>query len=323
MMKYANLIFVSLFSLFSTVSSAQAYPERAIRFIVPFNPGGGQDILIRHVTPKVGDILGQQIVVENRPGAAGTLGALAVANAKPDGYTIGLGSSSTHAANVSQIAGLSYDPVTDFEPVALLAEFISPLVVTASLPVNSVEELIQLLKAHPGKYNYASAGQGSPTRFKAILFNQIAGVDTIEIPYSGSAPALVDLVAGRVALMFDGIAATAPLVKAKKLKILAISAPQRLPEYPDVPTLDESGVKGINANAWAAVFAPAGTPQPIVEKLNAAFNQAINDPAIRTKLTELGYQPYGNAAPPALRAFVTSEISEWARLSKLAGIAAK
>lgn len=322
-MKIIRHAILSSFMMMSIVFSAQAYPERAIRFIVPFNPGGGQDILIRHITPKVSDILGQQLVVENRPGAAGTLGALAIANAKPDGYTIGLGSSSTHAANVSQIAGLSYNPVTDFEPVALLAEFISPLVVTASLPVNSVDELIQLLKANPGKYNYASAGQGSPTRFKAILFNQIAGVNTVEIPYSGSAPALVDLVAGRVALMFDGMAATAPLVKANKLKILAISSPQRLPEYPNIPTLDEQGIKGINANAWAAVFAPAGTPQPVVEKLNVAFNQAINDPAIRAKLTELGYQPYGNIAPSALRDFVKSEITEWAHLSKLAGIEAK
>ncbi|MCW2482228.1 Bug family tripartite tricarboxylate transporter substrate binding protein [Candidatus Symbiopectobacterium sp. NZEC135] len=322
-MNTVSRVILFLFLMFSAVFTAQAYPERPIRFIVPFNPGGGQDILIRHITPKVSDILGQQLVVENRPGAAGTLGALAVANAKPDGYTIGLGSSSTHAANVSQIAGLSYNPVTDFEPVALLAEFISPLVVTASLPVNSVDELIQLLKANPGKYNYASAGQGSPTRFKAILFNQIAGVNTVEIPYSGSAPALVDLVGGRVALLFDGMAATAPLVKANKLKILAISSPERLPEYPTIPTLDELGIKGINANAWAAVFAPAGTPQPVVEKLNLAFNQAINDPAIRAKLTELGYQPYGNIAPPALRDFVKSEIAEWARLSKLAGIEAK
>lgn len=299
---------------------AQSYPDRPIRIVVPFAAGGGQDILVRHVTPKLSVILGQQVIIDNRAGASGNIGTSLVAKAAPDGYTLGLGSNSTHAANHALFKGLDFDPIKGFDPIIVLAQTPLALVVNANVPARTVPELVAYVKANPGKVNYASAGVGSPTHLSGVLFNRVAGIDLVHVPFKSSAPALVDLVAGRVSLMFDTFPATTSFVKAGQLRQLAAVGLARSPSAPDLPTVSEAGFPGVETYFWSAIFAPAGTPQPILDKLNRAFSEALADREVATKLEELGYVLVKDSKPETARAFVAAEFKKWTELVRLADI---
>src|SRR5438552_13835540 len=244
-------------------ASAQTYPTRPIRLVVPFPAGGTTDILAREVGQRLSMTLGQPVVIDNRPGAAGNIGADLVAKSAPDGYTLLMGTVGTHAINASLYAKMPYDHVKDFAPIILVAGVPNVLVVNPSLPVNSVQELIAYAKANPGKLNFASSGPGTSIHLSGELFKVMAGVQMTHVPYKGSAPALQDLLGGQVQLMFDNLPPSLPHIKAGKLRALAVTSVARSPALPDVPTIAESGLPGFEASSWFGILVPAGTPSAI------------------------------------------------------------
>src|SRR6476659_8462693 len=259
---------------------APAWPNKPIKYIVPFAPGGTTDILARTISEKLSVALGQPVVVENKPGAGGGVGADFTAKAAPDGYTIMGGTISTHAINASLYNKLPYDPVKDFVAITLIARVPNMLVVNPSIPANNVKELIALMKANPSKYSFASSGNGTSQHLSGELFKTMAGVDMQHIPYKGSPPALQDVVGGQVAMTFDNITTAWPLSKAGKLKALAVTTAKRSPIAPDVPTLAEAGLAGYEIGSWQGVFAPAGTPVDVVKRLNTGIVQIITMRAV-------------------------------------------
>lgn len=310
-------------SLTGAGAAQAAYPDRPVRIVVPFSAGGGQDIFIRVIAAKVSEGLGQPLVIDNRPGASGNIGASTVAAAAPDGYTLLLGTAATHGMNQALFKSLDFDAVKSFEPVALIALVPLVLVTHPSVPAKSVPDLIAHLKANPGKYNYGSSGTGAPLHLAGELFKRAAGVDVVHVPYKGSAPAIADLLAGRTILQFDTFAATNQHVAAGTLNRLAVAAPTRSRSAPEVPTLVEQGVADVDAYSTSAVFAPAGTPPAIVERLNAVFRAAVSDPSLAGKLAEIGFDPVTGSTPASLKAHVEAEIAKWARIVADAGIQAE
>ena len=263
-MKRITALLVGLaFASLAGVSHAQAWPSKPIRWIVPFAPGGTTDILARTIAEKLTPALGKPVIVENNPGAGGSVGATQTAKAAPDGYTIMGGTISTHAINASLYKKLPYDPVMDFVPITLIARVPNLLVVNPEVPAKNVKELIALLKANPGKYTFASSGNGTSQHLSGELFKSMAGVDMQHIPYKGSPPALQDVVGGQVTMTFDNITTAWPLAKAGKLRPLAVTTAKRSPIAPDVPTLAESGLAGYEVGSWIGVFAPAGSPPDV------------------------------------------------------------
>jgi tripartite-type tricarboxylate transporter receptor subunit TctC len=299
-------------------AAAQAWPSKPIKWIVPFAPGGTTDILARTIGEKLALALGQPVVIENRPGARGGVGAELTAKSPPDGYTIIGGTISTHAINASLYQKLPYDPVKDFVAITLIARVPNMLVVTSSLPVKDVPELIALLKANPGKYSFASSGNGTSQHLSGELFKAQAGVDMQHIPYKGSPPALADVVGGQVAMTFDNITTAWPLAKGGKLKALAVTTAKRSSIAPEVPTLAEAGLPGYEIGSWQGVFAPAGTPPDIVRRLNAEIVKIINTPDVQKKLLDLGAEPVANSADE-FGAFVKNEVVKWADVVKKSG----
>jgi tripartite-type tricarboxylate transporter receptor subunit TctC len=297
---------------------AQAWPSKPIKYIVPFAPGGTTDILARTISEKLSVALGQPVVVENKPGAGGGLGADFTAKAAPDGYTIMGGTISTHAINASLYANLPYDPVKDFVAVTLIARVPNMLVINPNIPAKNVTELIALLKANPGKYTFASSGNGTSQHLSGELFKSMAGVDMQHIPYKGSPPALQDVVGGQVSMTFDNITTAWPLAKAGKLRALAVTTAKRSSVAPDVPTLAESGLSGFEVGSWQGVFAPAGTPPDIVKRLNAEIVKIINMPDVKEKLTALGAEPVGDT-PEQFAAYVKAEGVKWSDVVKKSG----
>jgi len=297
------------------------YPSRPIRMIVPFAAGGPTDIVGRVMGAKMSEILGQQIVVENRNGAGGNLGAEAVAKAPPDGYTILMATVSTNAINPGLYTHMSYDPVNGFAPVGRVGVTPTLLLVNPSaLPVNDVKSLIALLKANPGKYSYGSSGLGSILHLCGEEFKAKAGgLDVIHVPYKGSAPMDTDLMGGQIAWAFDATPTAMPLAKSGKLRALGAGMAKRLAAMPDLPTLQEQGLPGYECYTWNAFLAPAGTPQPVIEKLNAAVNKALADPAVSNALEKAGIDPTPGSTPQSTGEFVKAELAKWAPIIKASG----
>ncbi|MET0733251.1 MAG: tripartite tricarboxylate transporter substrate binding protein, partial [Casimicrobiaceae bacterium] len=292
-------------------AQTQGYPNKAIRWVVPFAPGGTTDILARTVGEKLSVAFGVPVIIENKPGAGGGVGATFVAKAPADGYTIMGGTISTHAINASLYKDLQYDPVKDFVPVMLIARVPNMLVVNPNVPAKNVSELIALLKKNPGKYTFASSGNGTSQHLSGELFKTMTGVDMQHIPYKGSPPALQDVVGGSVSMTFDNITTAWPLAKNGNLRAIAVTTAKRSSIAPDVPTLAESGLPGYEVGSWQGVFAPAGTPPEIVKRLNAEMVKIVNMPDVKEKLTALGAEPVGNT-PEEFSAMVKAEVVKWA-----------
>jgi tripartite-type tricarboxylate transporter receptor subunit TctC len=286
------------------------FPDRTIRMVVPFPPGGPTDIVARLVAVHMTTTLGQNVVVENRAGATGTIGSLVVAKSPPDGYTIVMGTLGSHTLAPLLQATMPYDPRKDFAPVSLLATVPNVLMVANSVPAKDVRELIALMKANPGKLNYGSAGNGSPLHLSGVLFQKLAGVDAVHVPYKGSNPALQDLRSGRIEFMFDAIPSALALVTSGAVRGLAVTGTKRVATLKDLPTMRESGVPDFESYTWNALFAPPGTPAPIIAKLNAAAVEAVRNPEIQKRLAEFGAEIAGST-PQELGELVAREMRTW------------
>ena len=302
----------------ATLAQAQGWPSKPIKWVVPFAPGGTTDILARTVGEKLALALGQPVIIENKPGAGGGVGAEFTAKAAPDGYTIMGGTISTHAINASLYTKLPYDPVKDFVAITLLARVPNMLVINPSINANSVKELIVLLKANPNKYSFASSGNGTSQHLSGELFKSMAGVDMQHIPYKGSPPALQDVMGGQVAMTFDNITTAWPLAKAGKLRALAVTTAKRSAVAPDVPTLAESGLPGFEVGSWQGVFGPAGMPPEIVKRLNAEIVKILKMPDVAEKLAGLGAESVGNTTEE-FTVMVKAEVVKWADVVKKSG----
>jgi tripartite-type tricarboxylate transporter receptor subunit TctC len=312
---------IACMTLAGTDAGAQGaanYPNKPIRIVVPFPPGGATDILARAIGFELQKAWGQSVIIENKPGAGGNTGADLVAKSAPDGYTLVMATVGTHAINMSLYAKMPYDAVKDFEPVVLVAGVPNLLVVHPSVNAKSVRELTALAKAQPGKLNVASSGNGTSIHLAAELYKQMAGVDILHVPYKGSSPAVADLLGGQVQMMFDNMPVSLPHVKAGKLRALAVTSMTRSAALPDVPTMDEEGLKGFDATSWFGLLAPAGTPKDIVAKLNAAAVKALASPEMRERLAAQGADPVGNT-PDQFAAFIKAEIDKWAKIVKASG----
>lgn len=303
----------------SPAQQASGYPNKPIRLIVPFAPGGGNDTIARTVGDQLSPLLGQSIVVENRAGAGGTIGAELAAKAAPDGYTLFLGGVGSLAINPSMRKNLAYDPIKDFAPITLLAKSPLVLVVHPKLHVHTVKELIALAKAEPGKINYASNGNGSSSQLAALLFASKAGVEMTHIPYKGLSPALTGLIGGEVPMMFSSVVAILPHIQSGRLIALGVSGTKRLAALPDVPTIAETGLTGYEANSWYGILAPAGTPQAIVQKLNAAIDKVLEMPEVRKRLDSEGAEIVGGS-PELFADYIKQQKQEMGEIVSKAGL---
>lgn len=297
---------------------AADYPDRPIRFIVPFSPGGGLDIVARLIAPKLSERLHQQVIVDNRPGASGTLGTTIAANATPNGYTFSIGNVGTHAADVSLYKKLSYDPVKDFTPITQIARVTELLVVNPSLPVHSVKELIALAKSKPGQLNFGSSGRGTTPHLAAILFNSMTQIDMVHIPYKGIAPALTALIGGQINMCFSNIISVLPHVNAGRLRALGVSSAKRSRVAPEIPTIAEAGVPGYEIYNWYGIFVPRGTPQDIVGLLNREIVAVLQSKEISDRLTSAGADII-TSTPEEFGRFVREEVAKYARVVKAGG----
>jgi tripartite-type tricarboxylate transporter receptor subunit TctC len=312
------LLFATALGALPHISVAQDYPDKPIRLVVPFPAGGGADNLARLIMARVSKELGQSLIIDNRPGAGGNIGAVAVAKSAADGYTLLYGTNGTHGINKSLYSQLGFDPVKDFAPVSQMTRIAAMMTVNPKLGVNSMPELLKLLKSRPGKYTYGSAGNGTTSHLATELLKQAAGVSIVHIPYRGGGPAMVDLLGGQIDMLFDVTPSTGPQVRAGKIKALAVSTAQRAPGFPNVPTIAESGVAGFNVSAWDAIFAPAGTPQPIIDRLNKAIHVALADPALRQALSERGAEPSPSSSED-LAKHVAKELDVWGSAVRRSG----
>jgi tripartite-type tricarboxylate transporter receptor subunit TctC len=315
----AGSVFASAFPL---ARAEDVWPSRPVTYIVPFTPGGSTDVIGRTLCQKLQEAFGQPFIVDNKPGAAGAVGASYVAKARPDGYTLFGGTISTHAINVSLYKNLSYDPVKDFEPVSLTATLPNVLIVDPRLGVNSVAELIALLKRDPSKRIFASSGAGTSTHLAGEMFADLIGVPLTHIPYKGTPPAMMDVASGQVPFMFDQMTAAVALVQAGKLKLLAVTTGKRIALAPQLPTMIESGVPNFEMSSWQAVYAPRGTPRPIIQKLSTEIRRILALPDVKEKLGhQLGMELVGST-PEELAAHMAREIPRWAALVKKSGASA-
>jgi tripartite-type tricarboxylate transporter receptor subunit TctC len=309
-----RVLALALLACASLSSHAQSiWPERPVRLVVPFPAGGTVDLVARVVAQNVAPTLRQPVVVENRAGGAGSIGADAVARATPDGHLLLMGTASTHGTNPAVQKALPYDAVKSFAPVALVASTPYILVAHPDLPAKSVAELLALARAQPGRIDYGSYGNGSSNHLATELVRAITGIDVVHVPYKGGAPALAALLAGEVKFMFDVFTTSESAIRAGKLRLLAVAAPRRARLAPDVPTLAEAGIAGAESGTFFGIFAPAGTPREIVERLNAAINRAVVSPEVAERLAALGAE--GEPGPPeALGRLVAIEVARWTRL---------
>jgi tripartite-type tricarboxylate transporter receptor subunit TctC len=299
---------------------AQApWPSKAVTYVVPFAPGGNTDTLARLLGKDLSDALGQPVVIENKPGAGGNIGSEYVAKAAPDGYTILGGTISSHSINPSVYPKMPYDAVKSFEPVIMIGRSPLVLVVGAGTPYKTFNDLVSAAKAKPGGLTYATAGNGTSPHLAAELLKGLTKIDISHVPYKGSGPALNDVLAGHVPMMFDTTLVVGQQVKAGKLRALMVAAPKRLEGLPDVPTAAEVGVKGFEVSSWQAIFAPAGTPKPIVQRLNSEIARILKSPEVKARLDTLAVEPDGGP-PDSLANFQKAEIARWAKVVKEAGI---
>jgi len=308
----------SLLAFFFSATAAADYPERPIRFVVPQAAGSATDNVTRLVAPELARQLGQSVVVDNRPGGALTIGIDAVAKSTPDGYTIGMGPVGALAITRHMVQKLPYDIERDLQPVALVSSGYMLLAASPKAPFASVRELIAYAKANPGKLSNASSSNGSPGHVSGELFKVMTGTEIVHVPYKGGPPAIADLVAGNVQLMFESTNSIAPHVKAGRVRALAVTGTQRAQSLPEVPTMIEAGVPGYEVTAWSGVIAPAGLPRRVLERLNAAVNAAINEPITKERLAQLGSEG-GGGTPEEFGELIRRDSAKWAEVIKRSG----
>jgi tripartite-type tricarboxylate transporter receptor subunit TctC len=295
------------------------WPSKPITYIVPFPPGGTTDILARLVAQKLGPALGTTIVIENKPGAGGNIGSDFVAKAAPDGYTILGGTISSHSINASLYPNLPYDPLKSFAQITLIGTNANVLIVGANSPIKSVQDIISISRSKPGSLSFASAGNGTSQHLSAELFKTIAKIDMVHIPYKGSAPAIQDVMGNQVPLMFDTTVVAAPFIESGRVRALAVTSSKRAPSLPNVPTMAEAGVAGYEVVAWQGIFAPAGTPPTIVQRLYTEISGILKQPDVQERLAKLGVDPSG-MTPQQFAAFQAAEIAKWAKVVKEAKV---
>lgn len=319
MMNPIKLLAVALCACLSFAAAAQAdnYPSRSIRIVVPFPPGGATDAAARLVATKMSEKWGQPVVIDNRAGAGGNVGSDIVAKSAPDGYTLVMGVTGSHAINISLYSKMPYDPVADFVAISQVAVVPNVVVVHPSVPARTLAELVALAKREPGKLNYASLGNGTAAHLGMELLKSAAGIDITHVPYKGSAPAVTDLLAGQVQVMVDGLPSALQHVKAGKLRAIALTSLHRAPALPDLPTIAET-YPGFYADAWSGLFAPKGTPAAIVNQLSTEVQRILRLPDVREKLAALGAEPVGSTQAE-FAAHVKREIEKWAQVVKTSG----
>jgi tripartite-type tricarboxylate transporter receptor subunit TctC len=316
--RFACLTVLPLALAFSAAASAQIYPSKPIRMVVAFPPGGGTDIVARMIAPKLGEALGQSVLVENRGGASGNIGTELAAHAAPDGYTLLMGNVAPNAINVS-LFKLAFDPVADFAPVSLVASTPNILVVHPLTPARTVATVIALAAANPGKFNYASAGVGSSSHLAGELFRILAHADIVHVPYKGAGPAMVDVLSGEIQLYFATMPAAMPHVKSGRLAPVAVTSAKRSQAMPALPTVAESGVPGYEASTWYGVLAPAHVPSAVIARLHENVVKILAVPETRERLVDQGFEPVGNS-PEEFGAYIKSEIAKWDKVIRDAGI---
>lgn len=317
----AKSIFLALIAVAygSIDAGAQSYPSKPIRLVVPFPAGGNTDIYARPIAQKLSEQVGQRVLVDNRPGAGGSIGGEIVAKAPPDGHTLIAGTTSTFGIGPNVYPNLPYDPVKDFSPVILGSLAQNMLVVHPSVPARSVRELVSLAKAHPAKLNFASAGIGTSSHVAGELFKSVTRIEMTHIPYKGTSLAMVDLLSGHVDLIFDSLSTALPPVKAGRLRALAVTGARRIELMPELPTVSEAGVPGYEVSAWFAILAPAHTPRDVIVRLNGELNKVLQMPDIRKAWAEQGAQ-VGGGSPERLAVHVQSELAKWGKLTREANI---
>jgi len=299
----------------------QDYPTRQITLIAPWPAGGSIDTLCRTLTPGLGDRLGKPVVIENRPGAGSTIGTAACAKAAPDGYTLVMAGSGSLAISATLYKKLPYDPAKDFAPVKLVAYIPFVLVLHPSLPVNSVAELVSYAKNNPGKLSYASGGPGSPHQLYAELFKTLTGIEMLHVPYKGNAPAMTDVLAGHIPLMFSDPTVAIPQIRAGKLRVLGATSASRIPAAPEIPPLAEVGVPSFDTAGWGMIVAPAGTAAVVVARLRGALDDILTESDVQEQISKLGMVPAPNRSPAELQQFIDSEIVRWGKVVQQAGLA--
>jgi len=314
-----SMLALLMFALWPVAVFAQSYPVKPIRFIVPFPPGGGNDTLARLIGQKLTAATGQQVIIDNRPGAGGAIGAEVAAKSAPDGYTIFLAGVATHGINPNLRKKLPYDPIRDFDAVSLIASAPLLVVVHPSLPVTSVKQLIALAKKEPGKINYASNGAGGSSHMAVELFKMMTGTNLVHIPYKGLSPALTELLSGEVQLMFSSAVAMLPQVKSGKLRAIAMTGAKRSPAIPDIPTVAEAGVPGYETGSWYGIVAPAGTPKAAIDRLSKEVIAIVHSPDITKRLNDEAVIPVGST-PAEFTAHIKKELARWAKVIKQSGM---
>lgn len=311
-----------LLAVSAGTAAAQPFPSKPVRMVVTFPTGGAPDILARTISEKINPAWGQTVIVDNKPGAGGNIGAEFVARAAGDGYTLVMGTVGTHSINGALYAKMPYDMVKDFTPVTLIASTPNLLVVNNDVPAKNLTELIALAKAKPGQLTFGSPGIGTSVHVSGELFNSLAGVKTTHVPYKGRQMAIPDLLGGTITMMFDNMPSALPVVKEGKLRAIGVTSAKRSPSAPDVPTIAEQGLPGFEATSWFAVFAPANTPRPVVDQLHAEFVRIFNLPDVQTKLKTLGLEPL-LGGPDELARVQQAEIAKWAKVVKDSGAKAE
>ncbi len=301
-----------------TSALAQAYPTKPVTIIVPFAAGGTTDILARIIGQALTAELGQSVVVDNRAGAGGNIGGQAAAKATPDGHTLFMGTVGTHAINASLYKKMPFDPVKDFAPLTRVANVPNLLVANPAQPYKTVKELIAYAKANPGKVNFGSSGNGSSIHLSGELFKSLAKVDMVHVPYKGSAPAVTDMLGNQIGIMFDNMPSAIQHVRSGKLVPIAVTTAKRSPELPDIPTIAEAGVPGYEAMSWFGLFAPAATPKPVLDRLNAALVKVLNQPDVKKKIAEQGGDVVAET-PEQFAAFIKAETAKWGKVVKDSG----
>jgi tripartite-type tricarboxylate transporter receptor subunit TctC len=319
-MRFGLLLILALAALPSSLPAwADTYPSRFIRMVVPYPAGGTSDVLARVLAKKMGDSMGQQIVIENIGGAAGTIGAGSVARAEPDGYTLIFGYATQFTIAPVLYQNLTYDPLRSFVPIGSAVRFHFLMTAYSGLPVNTLADVVAYAKAHPGKLTFASPGVGTSTHLLGELFKLNQGVDIVHVPYKGGGPAITDYVAGRIDLYSDAIAPLLPWVQQGKIKPLAVTSEQRLPELPNVPTVAEAGMPDLAVFTWTAVFAPAGTPKPITDRLETELQKALSDPEVQATFRSNGYEMFPGS-PAAVTELIKTDLARWGALAKATGL---
>jgi tripartite-type tricarboxylate transporter receptor subunit TctC len=300
-------------------SWAQDFPKRQITMVVPFAAGGSTDLVARLLAQKLTEQMGVNVIVENRAGAGGNIGAAAVAKAEPDGYTVLYGTISTHTLNPLMAKRSAYDPVKDFEPIALVGSIPNVMIVHPSVPAKDVKELIAAAKADPAKFSYASSGVATPLHLSGEMFNRMAGTQMAHVPYRGAGPAMNDLIAGQVPVMFDNLPTSIEQIKAGKARALGVTTKERVKQMPDIPTLHEQGLTGYETYSWQALFAPAKTPKAVVDRINAEVIKALKDPALLKRLDELT-MTVTPSSPEGLGKHVVEQLATWGPITKATGV---